>query len=125
MTWNPDDLAAVHAAQELHITTSRADGSLRTPVPVWHAAVDGELYVRSANGPSGGWYRRVLRGLAAHVRAGGISTDVTAEHLDEDDPRHQAIDAALREKYASMPQYVAPIVSPESRQVTLRLTAVG
>jgi hypothetical protein len=122
MTWQPHDLAAVHAAKELEILTTRADGSLRKPVPIWHAAVDGALYVRSAYGPESAWYRRTVDAAFAHVKAGGVSTDVTAEHLDEDDPLHDAIDAALREKYGAWPQSLATIVSPESRRVTLRLT---
>jgi hypothetical protein len=122
MTWATDDLAAVHAAKELEILTTRADGSLRKPVPIWHAAVDGALYVRSAYGPESAWYRRTVDAAFAHVKAGGVSTDVTAEHLDEDDPLHDAIDAALREKYGAWPQLLATIVGPESRRVTLRLT---
>ncbi|SDS01080.1 DUF2255 family protein [Agrococcus carbonis] len=122
MTWQPDELAAVHGAKELEIITSRADGSLRKPVPIWHAAVDGELYVRSAYGPDSAWYRRTADAAFAHIKAGGVSADVTAEHLDEDDTVHDAIDAAMREKYGAWPESLATIVSPESRRVTLRLT---
>lgn len=119
--WNQDELAAVGAAEELRIASHRADGSLRTFVPIWHAVVDGVLYVRSAYGPQNGWYRRAARAGAGRISAGGVERDAAFEVIDPDAPVHDDIDAELLRKYASYPAYVAPIVTDESRTATLRI----
>ena len=48
MTWNPEELRAIGEADELDISSTRADGTLRPFVTIWHVAVGGRLWVRSA-----------------------------------------------------------------------------
>jgi hypothetical protein len=119
--WKHEELAAIGAAEELRIASRRADGTLRSYVPIWHAVVDGDLYVRSAYGPQNGWYRRAARAGAGRISAGGVERDATFDLVDAGAGVHADIDAELRRKYASYPAYVAPIVTAESHTATLRI----
>ncbi|MGW9114697.1 DUF2255 family protein [Microbacterium sp. NPDC055683] len=119
--WHPSDLDRIGTAEELRISSHRADGSLRPGIPIWHVAVDGALYVRSAYGPGNGWFRRARQTGTGRVEAGGAGADVAFERLADDDPRHAALDAAFAEKYARFPSYVAPLLTEEARTATLRV----
>ncbi len=55
------DLAVIGGAEELHIATCRVDGSLRTWLPIWVVRIGDDLYVRSARGREGSWFRHALR----------------------------------------------------------------
>ncbi|WP_320775884.1 DUF2255 family protein [Streptomyces sp. CRN 30] len=55
--WNESDLSGIGAAEELHLETGRADGTLRAPVTMWVVRIDNRLYVRSVKGVDGAWYR--------------------------------------------------------------------
>jgi hypothetical protein len=35
VAWSPDELERIGTAEELHIATKRADGTLRREVPIW------------------------------------------------------------------------------------------
>ena len=120
MTWNPDELRAIGDAEELDISSTRADGTLRPFVTIWHVAVGGSLYVRSAYGPENGWFRRAAASGSGRVRSAGIERDV--EFSAPSDIPHEQLDAAYRRKYADQPpQYVAPVVGPVAAGATLRV----
>lgn len=122
MSWSSDELDGIGAADELQITSVRADGSLRPWVTIWVVRAGDELYVRSARGPSGAWYRHAVAGGRGRIRAGGVERDVTFEGADPSSAA--AIDEAYHAKYDKYPaQYVRPVVGPAAAAVTLRLVA--
>lgn len=119
-TWTTEELAAVGAAEELELATTRPDGSLRPPVTIWVVRAGDALYVRSAHGRDNGWFRRAAADPRGHVASGGVAADVT--FVEPDDDVHLALDAAYREKYADQPaEWVAPVTDATSATATLRL----
>jgi hypothetical protein len=118
--WNPAELNAIAAADELDIASWRPDGTLRPYTTIWVVAVGDDLYVRSARGRDGGWFRRAVASQQGRIRAGGIERDVSFAEPGDDDQR--AIDDAYRSKYARYAAaYVDPVVSPAAAAATLRL----
>lgn len=117
--WDSAELARLDRADELNISSRRADGSLRGFVPIWMVAVDGDLYVRSARGPNG-WYRRALASGSGRVRAGGVERDVT--FTDAPDAPHAAIDAAYFRKYKRYgDSMVGHVTGDWMRELTVRI----
>ncbi|WP_040168083.1 DUF2255 family protein [Microbacterium gorillae] len=120
--WEQDTLAALDGGDEIDITPRRTDGTLRAPVIIWAVRLGDGLYVRSARGPEGGWYRHVLASGEAVVAARGAGADVTVEHLPAGDARHAELDAAYHAKYDRYgPAIVGAVVGPDAAEVTLRL----
>jgi hypothetical protein len=118
--WTSDELKKIGTAEELQIASLRTDGTLRQPVIIWVVRVGDDLYVRSVNGRTSGWFRGVQTRHAGHIRAGGVAKDVT--FVDENDPAiNDLIDAAYLAKYRRYPQYVAPMVTPTVRAATIKL----
>lgn len=122
-SWNTQDLAAIDAVDEIGLASRREDGTLRPFVTMWMAAVDGELYVRSAYGADNPWYRRALASGEGRIRAGGVEADVTFETADRD--AAAAIDARYHAKYDRYgPKIVGTVVGEQSYPVTIRLVPV-
>jgi hypothetical protein len=122
-TWTTDELTRIGAAEELQIAALRRDGTLRNPVTIWVVRVGDDLYVRSAYGRNAAWFRGTQVRHAGHIGAGGTEKDVTFVDVKEDDQAtHDQIDTAYRTKYRRYPErFVSPVVSTESRSVTLKL----
>ncbi len=120
-TWTSDELKKIGSADELEIASLRRDGTLRKPVTIWVVRVGDDLYVRSVNGRSSGWFRGTQERHEGHVQAGGVDKEVTFE--DVSDPAAIAqVDAAYRSKYSKYDaQYVDPMVVPKSQEATIRL----
>ena len=96
-TWTSDEPSRIGAAEELQLASQRRDGTLRPYVTMWVVRADGDLYVRSAHGPTNGWFRRAKASGAGRIRAGGLERDVS---FAEPAPGvHSAIDAAYHSKY--------------------------
>ena len=118
------------------VVTRRSDGS-RMATPIWAMVVDGVPYLRSAFGEQSWWYRHVVAGrevafalgdgaVAEKSRAAalGLPAEVVgAEPVSADDPVQTAIDEVLRVKYASEPDSIATMVTPEAMRCTLRVIA--
>ena len=121
--WTSDELTKIAAADELQIAPQRRDGTLRNPTTIWVVRVGDDLYVRSAYGRNASWFRGTQVHHAGHIRAGGVEKDVTFVDVTADDHNmHDQIDAAYRAKYRRYPErFVRPVVSAESRSVTLQL----
>jgi len=121
MTWTTDELASINKASELRIASHRPDGSLRPFIPIWHSALDGALYVRSAHGPENGWFRRALASGTGRITAGGVEKDVTFELAE---PGIQSdLDRALHAKYDRYgPGPVAAITGSDVLETTLKVT---
>ena len=120
--WTGDELDRIGTADELHIAPLRPDGTLRDPVTIWVVRHDDDLYVRSYRGPGGAWFRGAVARHAGRIQAGGVDKDVT--FTEEADPTmNDQIDAAYRAKYHDYSHtYVDPMVTPEARSTTLKLT---
>jgi hypothetical protein len=120
-TWTSDELNKIGKAEELQITSLRRDDTLRNPVTIWVVRVGDDLYIRSVNGRTSGWFRGVQARHEGHVRAGGVNKDVT--FVEEPDPViNEQIDVAYAGKYR---RYAASIIShingSEARAATIKL----
>jgi hypothetical protein len=118
--WTSNELNKIGTAEELQIASLRQDGTLRKPVTIWVVRLGDDLYVRSVNGRTSGWFRGVQVRYEGHIQAGGVEKDVT--FVEETDPGiNDKIDAAYLTKYHRYPQYVAPMVTPLVRAATIKL----
>ena len=119
-TWTNDELNKIGSAEELQIAPQHRDGRPGNPVTIWVVRVGDVLYVRSARGHSGAWNRRAKSSKVGHISAGGVEKDVNfVEVFDKE--INDKIDSAYLSKYGRYPQYVAPMVTPEVKETTLRL----
>ncbi len=118
--WSEQELAAVGAADELHIAPRRPDGQVRTPVPIWVVRVGDELYVRSYKGRDSGWFRHAVETHTGRISAGGVERDVVFEETP--DALADELGAAYRTKYERYgDSFVLPMVTPVARDATIRL----
>jgi hypothetical protein len=118
--WTSDELTKIGNAEELQIASLRGDGTLRKPVIIWVVRLGDDLYVRSVNGRSSGWFRGVLVRHEGRIWAGGVEKDVTFVEVPDAEVNDQ-IEAAYRFKYRRYPQYVAPLFVPAARLATIKL----
>ncbi len=119
-TWTSDELKKIGSAEELQIASLRKDGTLRKPVTIWVVRLGDDLYVRSVNGRDGAWFRGTQERHAGHVKAGGVTKDVT--FIDGDPTINDQVDAVYRTKYR---RYAANIVNTiltsQARASTIKL----
>lgn len=118
--WNADELNTFANNDELHISIERTDGTLRDPRIIWMVRVGDEVYIRSAHGRDGAWYRAALRTGQGRVSVAGVESDVLFDHL----PGHldTEIDDAFWAKYGKYPaQYVNPVTNAASHETTIRI----
>jgi hypothetical protein len=109
-------LAQLSAQDEIAIRTEKHPG---TAVVIWVAVTDGEVFVRSARGAKGRWYRDVAAGGEASLEFDGHALPVHA--VPAADP--QSVERASREylrKYRRSP-YAQSVVRPDVLPTTLRL----
>ena len=118
--WADDELDKIGTAEELQIASRRRDDTLRHRVIIWVVRVGDDLYVRSANGREGAWFRSVQTRHEGRIWAGGVEKDVAFVEVDDSDLNDQ-IDAAYLAKYRRYPQYVAPMVTSDVRAATIKL----
>jgi hypothetical protein len=119
-TWMSNELDKIGNAEELQIASLRTDGTLRKLVIIWVVLVGDDLYVRSANGRTGAWFRGAQARHEGRIWAGGVEKDITL--VEETDPKvNDQIDAAYLAKYRRYPQYVVPMVTPAVRAATFKL----
>lgn len=118
--WTPDELAVVESTDELRVASYRPDGTLRPGVTIWVVRVGDDVYIRSAYGPSNGWFRRAQTSGTGRVQVGGLEKDVTFAAPAPD--VHPALDAAYHAKYDRYgARIVDTVVGPSVVDVTLRL----
>lgn len=116
-TWSSDELAAIDRVGEIRVAGTRADGTARTPVIVWHVVVGDAVYARSVRGPAGKWYRGVLERNEGTIRWDGEVRDVA---FIPDLSHNDAIDAAYVAKYGNN-SATRSITTPEAATTTLRI----
>jgi hypothetical protein len=122
--WTSDELDRIGSADELRITSARADGTLRPYVPIWVVRVGDDLYVRSYRGADGGWFRHLRDRDQGRIQAGGVQREVAvATAPDEVD---DAVDDAYRGKYGHYgSRLVDPMLAAQARATTLRLAPLS
>lgn len=109
-------LARLSAQNEIAIRTEKHPDSA---VVIWVAVADGEVFVRSARGAKGRWYRDVAGSGAATLEFEGHALPVRAIAAADS----QSIERASREylrKYRRSP-YAQSVVRPDILSTTLRL----
>ena len=120
-TWTSEELDKIGTAEELQISSLRADGTLRNPVTIWVVRLGDDLYVRSVNGRTAAWYRGTQVCHEGRIQAGGVEKDVT--FVEQTGPEiNEQIDAAYRTKYHRYAaSIVNSIISPGARSATIKL----
>lgn len=116
-TWSTDDLQRIDGQDEIRIAAYRPDRTLRDLRIVWHVVVNDSLYVRSARGTEGAWYRGVMRTGAGVIE---VNREELAVTFAPDDTHDDAIDDAYRAKYGTGSP-VRVITSTAARATTLRV----
>ena len=121
-SWNPDELDAIGAPDEVGISSRRPDGSLRPYVTIWLVRVGDELFVRSAQGPGNPWFRRALASGTGSVRAGRAEHDVVFEPVPSGDAVLDEVTAAYHAKYDRYgARVVGTVTGSDADVTTLRL----
>lgn len=111
---------ALGSAREIEISSYRKDGTLRRWVPIWTVPVDDTVYLRSAFGVDGGWYKWAkIKGIG-RVRVGGVEADVALVPDTADDVQRQ-VDAGFESKYRGGGEALRTMVTEPARSATVRL----
>ena len=123
-TWTADELTRIGTAEELQVSSTRADGTLRPYVTIWAVRAGDDIYIRSAYGSANPWFVRAGRSGTGRIRAGGVEKDVTFAAASPE--AHAAIDAAYHAKYDRYgPGIVNTVVGPDVVAVTLQVVPQG
>lgn len=118
--WDAQTLAAIAAADDLHVAPFRDDGiTSGTLTWIWSVAVDGHLVVRAWNGTDSRWYRAAMRQHAGIITANGQQFEV--QFHDGTDLDTDAVDAAYQAKYAGSP-YLPPMLGGRPQAATVRIS---
>lgn len=97
-TWAPETISAIETHDDLYVSPFREDGTTYgTPTQTWALVVDGEVYVRAANGVESRWYQAAITQKAGRIRVSGTFYPVAFEAVT--DAPDDAIDAAYEAKY--------------------------
>lgn len=96
--WSPAQLDSIEAHEAFYVSPYREDGTTYgTPTETWALVVDGQVYVRAANGTESRWYQAAITQKAGRVRVDGVDYDVVFE--DAGTENEARIDAAYEAKY--------------------------
>ena len=119
--WTTDQLTKIEENDDLFVSPFREDGTTYgTPTQTWALVVDGNIYVRAANGQESRWYQAAITQKAGRVRVSGTFYDVTFEAAGTEN--EAAIDAAYEAKYPG--SSAVPIMQgagPKSASVRISL----
>ena len=97
-SWTPADLDLISRNADLFVSPFRDDGiTYGTPTQTWALVVDGQVYVRAANGPASRWYQAAISQGAGRVRVADQDYEVTFTQAPVGVA--DAIDAAYEDKY--------------------------
>ena len=121
--WTEEQLAQIDAAKELEITSRRADGSLRSWLPIWVVRADGEIFVRTWHRRTTGWFGQVVKSRGARIRVPGLESEVSVEDVGEgSDDLRARVDDAYRTKYGRYGDgSVGQMLTDSAAATTLRL----
>ena len=114
--FDKETLAQLSARGEIGIRTEKHPD---TTVVIWVAVADGEVFVRSARGAKGRWYRDVAGGGSATLEFDGRALPVRAIAAADSGSIERASREYLR-KYQRSP-FAQSVVRPDILSTTLRL----
>lgn len=120
MPLTPDLMTALGDAPEIEISSYRKDGTLRRWVPIWSVRVGDEIYLRSAFGVDGGWYKWAKIKGVGRVRVAGTEADVTLVP-DTGSELQAQVDTAFETKYRGGGEALQIMVTEPARSATVRL----
>ncbi|WP_344751618.1 DUF2255 family protein [Gryllotalpicola koreensis] len=121
--WTPEEVHAIGEIEEVTVAPLAGDGTPLQSVTMWAVTDGSDVFVRSAHGHRGRWYRRVTETGRGVFDAGDVSREVTFEPVNE--IKNQAVTDAYRVKYAAQPdEFLRPMVEGESVEATLRVVPV-
>src|SRR4051812_43076514 len=113
-TWTSEELRLIGNADELHIASRRADGSLGRLTTIWAVRAGDDIYVRSAHGWDNGWFQRALQSGNGRIRAAGVERDAAFELVDDAETAAD-VTRAYHAKYDRYgPAIVGTVVSDEA-----------
>jgi len=119
-SWSAEQLDRISRSGELQIASRRADGTLRTSVPIWVVCVDDEVYVRTWYRRTTGWFGHVVDFPQARIRVPGLETDVIIADVGGAASELRAsVDTAYRMKYG--PSSHQSMITNDAAATTLRL----
>jgi hypothetical protein len=97
-SWSQDELNMIADNEDFYVSPYREDGTTYgTLTQTWALVVDGDVYVRAANGQKSRWYQAAISQKAGRVRVAGTFYEVTFEPVGSE--VDGAIDAAYEKKY--------------------------
>lgn len=119
--WTEDQLDCIGRAEEVQISSVLVDGKRSRWVTIWVVRFGDKLFVRSARGPTSGWFRATQERHEGRIRAKGIENDVTYV-AGASGELNDAIDAAYRVKYGHYAKTIVDSMQTAAvRGTTLRL----
>ena len=119
-SWSAEQLDRISRSGELQIASRRADGTLRTSVPIWVVCVDDGVYVRTWYRRTTGWFGHVIDFPQARIRVPGLEADVIVADVGGGASELRAsVDAAYLKKYG--PSGHQSMVTDDAAATTLRL----
>ena len=117
--WTAADVGRIRSAQEVQISTARADGSFAARRTIWIVDSAGRLFIRSTNGRTAAWFRAAIGSGRGVLRAGAHAFEVT--FTEAPDSELAAVDAAYRRKYGRYPSIVDHLQETGPRSATLEV----
>jgi hypothetical protein len=118
VTFEEGDLSAIAGAEEVRIETRAADGTTHRTI-IWIVERDGQLYVRSVNGPGARWFREASAETAVALLVDGQR--YLAHVVPATDPASiEACSAGLRAKYRGDPS-LGSMLEAHTLPTTLRV----
>jgi hypothetical protein len=121
--WGQQELKQMEAADDLHISPLRDDGTTYgTPTWIWSVVTAGELYVRPYHGRNSSWYKAAaMTQRAGQIRVTGMTKEVTFN--DASGLPQESINAADRVKYSGSP-YLNSMINTGTRATTVVIRPV-
>lgn len=118
MSFSPEDLAEIEAAEEVRVETQKPDGPVHRTI-VWIVVDDDDVFVRSVRGPAGRWFQEAEANPAIAIHVNGRRLPATAIPATDPDSIDRCSNA-FRRKYANDPA-LRTMVAPKTLETTLRV----
>lgn len=118
--WNEEELKLFDSSDELHLSSSRADGRLSSPTTMWMVRRGQDVFVRSVNGRASQWFRRTQEAKQGRIQVGHLEQDVQFKEVDA--AIADELDELYRRKYGRYAQSIVDrITSDYAREAALEL----
>jgi hypothetical protein len=118
MSFSPDDLARLRAAEEIDIETQAPDSPAHRTT-IWIVVDEPDVFVRSVRGEAGRWFREATANPGVAIHVDGVRLPATAVPATDPDSIDR-INAALTEKYTGIEGYDA-MLQPNVLSANFRL----